>query len=69
MEYLTNDLFGCREASDGMVMEPPSGPTAGAAGGARHMDSGAQLNPHFLGREFVRQYYTVLNQSPGSLYR
>lgn len=54
-----------------MVMEPlpPPGATAGPAAGNRNMDATGQLNPHFLGREFVRQYYTVLNQSPGSLYR
>ena len=38
-------------------------------GSARGIESPSQLNPHFLGREFVRQYYTILNHSPGSLYR
>ncbi|RWS14299.1 ras GTPase-activating protein-binding-like protein [Dinothrombium tinctorium] len=27
------------------------------------------FNPHFLGREFVRQYYTVLNEGPHIMHR
>ena len=29
----------------------------------------AELNPHTLGREFVRQYYTILNKGPHILHR
>lgn len=51
-------------------MEPLPSPGSAASGGSsRVIHPAAQLNPHFLGREFVRQYYTLLNQSPGTLYR
>lgn len=28
-----------------------------------------QFNPSLLGREFVRQYYTMLNEGPQNLFR
>lgn len=46
-----------------MVMEPAPNAAIPMATGPRNID------PHFLGREFVRQYYTLLNESPQTLYR
>lgn len=38
-------------------------------GGNNHQQIPSELNPHTLGREFVRQYYTVLNKGPHILHR
>lgn len=37
--------------------------------GQQPQAAGGNFNPQSLGREFVRQYYTVLNQGPHILHR
>jgi len=56
-----------------MVMESVPGPGNSPASSGRNPTVAAappaQLNPHNLGREFVRQYYTLLNRAPNALHR
>lgn len=62
-----------------MVMEPQQPPTGTSVLPATPVNNSmpannnnvetAPFNPQSLGREFVRQYYTVLNQGPHILHR
>lgn len=47
----------------------PASTTAAAFSSAQVPNNNAPFNPQSLGREFVRQYYTVLNQGPHILHR